>query len=393
MSIITAFCLVLLVLLIGEVISTRTRAFIPSVFVSAILFLIGFWTFFPKDLIDKSGLGMPVAILAMYLLITHLGTIMSIRELIEQWKTITVSLAGLAGMCLGTLTLGKLLFGWQVVVASTPPLTGGVVASIIMSEAASKAGMQDMAVLAVITYVMKGFIGYPITAFCLKKEGTRLLHLYHSNAAGQPDESAQVAATMTQSNQFIPPVPEKYRSTYMYLAKLGIVAWCAIAFSDITHEIISKFVICLIFGVIASEIGFLERKPLNQAGVFGWLMTALMAFIFSSLAKATPQMLLQLAVPLIGIIIIGAIGMGIVSIIVGTKLGYSKEMALAIALTAFFGFPPNYVLTEEAAKALAKTTAEQEYLMKHMLPQMLVGGFTSVTVVSVIIAGFFAHWL
>jgi len=29
------------------------------------------------------------------------------------------------------------------------------------------------------------------------------------------------------------------------------------------NEAISRFVICLVFGVIAAEIGFLERRPLD----------------------------------------------------------------------------------------------------------------------------------
>ena len=47
-SLIASFAIILLVLTIGEIISMKTKAFVPSVFVSAILFLVGFWTFFPN---------------------------------------------------------------------------------------------------------------------------------------------------------------------------------------------------------------------------------------------------------------------------------------------------------------------------------------------------------
>ena len=33
---------------IGDTIGTLTKAWVPSVFVGAILFLLGYWTFFPK---------------------------------------------------------------------------------------------------------------------------------------------------------------------------------------------------------------------------------------------------------------------------------------------------------------------------------------------------------
>lgn len=393
MSVIMAFSIVLVVLAVGDIISAKTKAFIPSVFVSAIIFLVGFWTFLPNDLIDISTLGMPVALLAMYLLITHMGTMMSVRELFSQWKTIIVALSGVIGVCIGTLTIGRLLFGFETVITATPPLTGGIVSAIIMSDAATAKGLHDLAVLAIVMYVMQGFAGYPITAICLKKEGKRLLSLYKSGSIELDKNANQEisATTETQKSKFMifPPLPEKYQTTYVYLAKLALVAWAAVAFADITNEVISKYVICLIFGVIASEIGFLERKPLNLSGSFGWLMTSLMAYIFAQLAQATPEMLLQIALPLAGIIVIGVTGMGIFSILVGKKLGFSKEMSFSIALTALYGFPPNYILTEEAAKAIAETPEEKEFLMDQMLPQMLVGGFATVTIVSVIIAGVF----
>jgi hypothetical protein len=68
-------------------------------------------------------------------------------------------------------------------------------------------------------------------------------------------------------------------------------------------------------------------------------------------------------------------------------------MSFALSLTALYGFPPNYILTEEAANALAQTPEEKEFLMDQMLPKMLVGGFTTVTVVSVILAGIFTKML
>ncbi|WP_026896151.1 membrane protein [Clostridiisalibacter paucivorans] len=394
MSIIMAFCIILVVLAVGDVISAKTKAFIPSVFVSAVLFLLGFWTIFPKDLVDISSLGMPMALLAMYLLITHMGTMMSISELLGQWKTISISLIGIIGLCITTLTIGRLLFGWETVVAATPPLSGGIVAAIMMSDAAAAKGLEDLGVLAIVMYVMQGFAGYPLTAYCLKKEGKRLLKIFRSGNAQTVTQSKSEEVVETKSKfKIFPPLPQKYQTIYMYLAKLGLVAWAAVSFASVTNEVVSKYVVCLIFGVIASEIGFLERKPLNLSGSFGWLMTSLMAYIFAQLAKATPSMLAEIVLPLLGIIILGVTGMAIFSMLAGKKMGYSKEMAFATALTALYGFPPNYVLTEEASKALAETDEEREYLMDQMLPKMLVGGFTSVTIVSVVIAGIFVKML
>lgn len=222
MSSIMAFCLVLVILAIGDVVSAKTKAFIPSVFVAAVLFLAGFWTFLPHDVIDVANLGMPFALLAMYLLITHMGTMMSVRELIGQWKTIAIALVGIVGMCIGTMTIGRMLFGWETVVAATPPLSGGIVAAIMMSDAFTAMGKQDLAVLAIVMYVMQGFAGYPLTASCLKKEGRRLLALYRSGKITDEKSQSQNKKIAQKSKYAIfPPLPEKYQTTSCILQNLA----------------------------------------------------------------------------------------------------------------------------------------------------------------------------
>jgi len=397
MSVIFAFVICTGFLAIGDVISNMTRAFVPSVFVAAALFLAGFWTFLPQNVDVIAGLGMPVALMSMYLLLVHVGTIFSIRELASEWRTVATALAGIAGMVLFLLTAGRFLVGWQTVIAGTPPLTGGIVAALIMNQAAEKAGLPSLAVLAIVLYVMQGFAGYPLTALALKKEGLRLRAIYRGN----PEELERLIADSPPQNgksakgrfQFIPPTPEKYQTTFVSLAKTGMVAWAAVEFSRLTGGSINQFVVCMIFGVIAAEIGFLERRPLLKNQSFGYMILALMTYVLVQLSKSTPQMLAEIAGPLTIIIAVGVAGMAAASMIAGKFLGYSRSMSFALSLTALYGFPPNYILTDEASKALSDSPEEYQFLMDQMLPKMLIGGFTSVTIVSVVIAGFFAKLL
>jgi hypothetical protein len=393
MSLLMAFSIVLIILAVGDIISTKTKAFIPSVFVAALLFLFGFWTFFPGDIVSQAGFQTPIVYLSMYLLITHMGTLLSVKELAAQWRSVAVALIGIVGVMALTMTLGAAVFGFDAAVIATPPLTGGVVAAIIMNEAAAELGMDQLAVLAIITYVMQGFIGYPLTSLMLKKEGQRLIEGFR-NGEIEYNESDEESA-VTESKKLLPDLPNEYKTTYVLLAKLGLTAWAAVAVGNFLDPYlgISPFVYCLIFGVIANAIGFVEKRPLNLSNSFGFLITILMAFIFAGLSDATPAMLAELAVPLAGIIFFGVSGMAVLSMLLGKFLGYTKEMSFATALTALYGFPPNYILTEEGAKALAKNEEEKKFLMSEMLPKMLVGGFTTVTIASVIIAGIFVNFL
>jgi len=148
-------------------------------------------------------------------------------------------------------------------------------------------------------------------------------------------------------------------------------------------------VLCLVFGVIATSVGFLEREPLRKANAFGFTVLILMVFIFDGLKRATPEMLGQLAVPLVTIIAIGLVGMYIASWIVGRLLGITPAMAFACSLTALYGFPADYIITKDVIDTLTDDAAEREALTAHLLPPMLVAGFVTVTMVSVVLAGLF----
>ena len=389
MSLIVAFILILATLAIGEIVSIRTKAIIPSVFVTALLFLVGYWTIFPANILGVAGFGPSIIQVSMFLLITHMGTMISVKELIAQWKTFAISIIGICGICFGTLVLGKLFFPWDMLVVATPPLTGGVVASVIMSQAATAKGLPTLAVLAVGMYVMQGFAGYPLTAITLNIEGKRLLKKFRNGEI----QKREVNSEEGEKKTLLPQLPKKYQTTYILLLKLGILVQTSIFLTNLMNKAVSEFVICLVVGAIAAEIGFIERRPLNLSGTFGFFMTGLMAFIFGGLAKATPEMIKELIIPFIGIIGFGVAGLVIFSIIAAKIFKESIPMAIAISLNALYGFPVNYTLTNDAAMALGKTGEEVDFLTGEMLPKMLIGGFASVTIVSVIIAGIFAKML
>lgn len=389
MSLIVAFILILATLAIGEIVSIRTKAIIPSVFVTALLFLVGYWTIFPANILEVAGFGPSIIQISMFLLITHMGTMISVKELIAQWKTFAISIIGICGICFGTLVLGKLFFPWDMLVVATPPLTGGVVASVIMSQAATAKGLPTLAVLAVGMYVMQGFAGYPLTAITLNIEGKRLLKKFRNGEIQKREVNSEEGEKKTLLLQ----LPKKYQTTYILLLKLGILVQVSIFLTNLMNKAVSEFVICLVVGAIAAEIGFIERRPLNLSGTFGFFMTGLMAFIFGGLAKATPEMIKELIIPFIGIIGFGVAGLVIFSIIAAKIFKESIPMAIAISLNALYGFPVNYTLTNDAAMALGKTGEEVDFLTGEMLPKMLIGGFASVTIVSVIIAGIFAKML
>ncbi|HLR54500.1 MAG TPA: hypothetical protein VK078_07215 [Pseudogracilibacillus sp.] len=392
MSQMLAFIIIVFILFVGDYVAIRTNAWVPSIFVCAVLFLIGYWTFFPTEIVATAGIPEVVATLLMFLLITNMGTLLSINELKKQWRTILIALTGILGAIVVLFLVGSFIFDLQTIIVAVPPLVGGIVSSLIMSEGAADAGLMHLSVFAIVIYVMQGFAGYPLTSIMLKREGKQLLAKYKNNeleAAVEQEEEIEEELKLFKN------LPEKYNTSYFKFFRLGLVAFFAYLVSTILEPLVTvdAFVLCLVFGILAKHFGFLETQVMEKANGFGFAMLALLLFILDGLKNATPSMMLEIIYILIGCIVLGVIGMYIFSFIIGKLLKTSPNLAFAVTLTSLYGFPADYIITMEVINSLTPHQKERDVLTSHMLPPMLVGGFITVTIVSVILAGIFVQYI
>lgn len=340
----SAFVLCALVFVIGEWVSIATKAWLPSVFVTACLMLLGYWTCFPKEIVKDAGLLPFGSTIGIFLLITHIGTIISIKQLAKQWRTIVVCLAGLVGMIGLGYAVGQMFMPRELVIAGLPPLTGGIVAATIMKVAAAKAGFAVASVFAITMYCVQGFAGYPLTAICLQFEGRRLLKKYRSGEVQLTPEQIKemegigltAIADDSHVKKLLPKMPKLFNTSVFMLAKLGFVAWIATLLGQVTP--VNGAIWALVFGIIATYIGFLETNTLSRANSYWIIMFALMMFVFDGLKDCTPDMLVSIIIPMVVLIVIGVIGMGITSFIIAKILRMSFFLAFANGLTALMVF-------------------------------------------------------
>lgn len=393
-------------LMLGEWISTKTKAWVPSVFVTGMLFVIGFWTVMPKDIVTKASFGPQFTTICIMLLLVHLGTLMNLKELMQQWKAVCIALLGVAGTMVLTMTIGTMIFDWHTVVAAVPPLTGGIVAAVLMADGLKAQGIMTLVALPVSMFVLHSLVGYPLISSLLKKEGRRLLVELHNGTVGSDPNAVLGSAGDKEEKELVDDVekvekkplhikiPESYQTSAYILVKVAIVAVLAALFSKYTNNIINSAVVCLVFGVVAHQLGFLESRALNRAGVFNWLMYGLLAYVFGQLNVVDPSNFLTIVIQIVVLLILGVIGMFIASFILGRPFGMSWYMAFACSLTALCGFPADYVLSTEVCHNLAGDNKEEEqFLLDNILPKMLIGGFATVSVASVIIASLFLKLL
>lgn len=379
---------VLIVYSIGDYISQKTKSIVSMMFTASALFLVGFWLGVPETLFEDAQL-MGIGSLLIGLLITHMGTLLNFEDLKVQWKTVLIGLSAVVGIGVFLFAAGTPILGKEYAVAAAPPISGGVVAAIIMGEVATAKGFNDIAVFATILVVVQGFFGYPIASYFLNKEAKLILKRKNEFTQENLTTSNSKGQAVTRK-KIIPPLPKELQTSFVLLAKLSLTALLSFKLAELTNNIIHPYVMCLLVGIIACEIGFLERDILTQSNSSGLAMVGLMAVIFSSLAKATPDMILSLLFPIVASLTLGTIGIIIFSAIVGKLLGISPSMSIAIGSSALFGFPGTYIISNEVATANAKNEEEKQMILAEILPKMLVAGFITVTIASVILAGVMA---
>lgn len=392
MNSLLAITIIFCIYALGDVIAVRTKSIVSMLFTASVILLVGFWLGLPTTIFEDSVL-LGIGSLMISFLLVHMGTMLNIKQLIQQWKTVLICIVAILGILITLLLIVAPIMGIETALIGAPPLAGGVIAAIQMSEAANSIGRDDLALLASLLVVVQGFAGYPIASIALKKEANAFKERYRNNEIVHQEEVEEKSRFKIFSN-----LPERYQSTNVYLAKVAIVALLAYAATQgltalLGFQLVDANIMSLIFGVIFAELGFLEKNILAKANAYGLAMPALIVVILSNLSSATPEVFLDILPALLMTIIIGTIGNVLLSLLIGRFLHISPWMSIALGITALFGFPGTAILPAEVANSNFDNKEERDLFLESVSPKMLVGGFVTVSIGSVVLAGFLAPML
>ena len=122
-------------------------------------------------------------------------------------------------------------------------------------------------------------------------------------------------------------------------------------------------------------------------------MFATFISVYASLLSTTPSEFLSMLGSVVAMVLIGIVGILILCALVGKILKVSAPMSCAIGVNCLLGFPLNYMLTEEGIKAMAKDEKESEALTADIMPTILIAGFVTVTIGSVIFASVMKNYI
>lgn len=378
-----AAAIVLGFIAIGELVSIWSKARVPSLLVAMLgIFIFAKIGIVPDTVVDDSMLVQIYTILVAPLLF-HMGTLIPLRVMLKQWRSVIIAVSGMLVAVLLIFFIIAPIFGFETFVAGSGPLAGGIVATSLTTEGLTASGAASaIIVLPALVLMLQSLPSMPLTNFLLRRYATQLRDSgeLHELAAAHHDDEADAA-----TKKKLVTLPAFLVDNQLFMLFLILIGGSiATLLSGPTH--IPSSILALILGIAATTVGLSPDKAMERSNSFGIAMAGVIAIVMAPLVSASVQDVIDAFLPTVSILIVGGIGIVAGGYIATKLLRWKAPLGMSVALTAMYGFPADYLLTNEVARSIARDDEEKEALLNVMLPPMLVGGFTSVSAGSVVIA-------
>ena len=367
---------------VGKMIAKKTSGIIVEALFLSVVYAAGFiFGIIPSNSLELTGIPAMMSAFGTMLLVTNLGTMIELARFIREWKTVVVCFGGLLVMSVLFCTVGIMFYGREYSLTAIAPVAGGIVATGIISAAAEEAGQLDFAAFASLICSLQTFVGVPASAY--------LMHKYCDSVVKSGDYSDHLTKESHFSIKFIK-MPAALNEGSMMVFRLLLVTLLGQVISTASGGTLPAAVVVLVLGIIGTEIGFLEPQTLTRAGYMSFLLMGLILTLPHGFRTLTAESFGAMIVPLVFFLILGAIGLIIGGAIIGKILKVDMRLAASVSLSAMFGFPLTQIIVDNVVDSYDLDDETREKLREKVMPQMIIAGFTTVTVTSVALAGFVA---
>lgn len=390
MTPIFAATIILAFIALGELMSLWSKARIPALLIAMLgTFIAVQLKIIPNTIIDDSFFPQIYAILVAPLLF-HMGSLIPLKTMLAQWRSVVISIAGMI-VAVGVIAavVGP-IFGFQYVIAGSGPLAGGIVSTGLTTDGLKAANVDSaIVVLPALVLMLQSLPSMPLTNLLLRKFAITL------RDSGDLEELARKQKKVEKENgsaKKLVNLPDTLVDNELFVLFLILVGGSlATLLAMPTH--IPSSIIALVLGVASTAIGLTPERSMEKSSSFGIAMASVVAIVMAPLVAASLSDVLAALLPVAVILAVGAVGIMIGGAIATKLLKWKTTLGMSVALTAMYGFPADYLLTNEVVRSVGRTDEEREALSEAMLPPMLVGGFTSVSAGSVVIASVLVSFL
>ena len=397
-----AVFMILLIFFLGDLVGALTKAKISSMFVIMMGFLVLFLTgIYPADIMTTAGFA-GVASLGQYFLLFNMGTSVDLATLRREWRTVVGAIIGMAaaivGCCVAIPMIGK-----DFALAAAPVVNGGIVATTTMVQACDEKGLAAAAALATFIYAVQKFVGTLPASNCGLSVANELVADLRAKHAADPNYS-WYAEQSSKSSSASAKEPlwkgiKKYYTTFICLAigatAIGLAQMIAKVFKPTPLSFINMSILCMVFGITARNTGLVPPNIMrDQAKANGFFSFLSLCTIIPSLAKIDISMLPSIGFATVVIFVLVMVFTFIVFMLTPAwKVVGSKKLAIGIAMCQMIGYPGTELIATEITNAVAQTDEERDAVTARIQTAYVISGFTSVTILSVVIAGILAGFI
>lgn len=373
---IVATVMLFALLAIGELISIYTRARIPMLMTAMVGYLVLTWVgVFPENILELSTLPALGAILIGPLII-HMGTLMPISTLKKQWRAVVISISGVLGALILVLTIVPIVFDFETAASGIGPISGGVVALLITTEKLTEIGLTSIIVIPVLIAAIQTPIGMPLISFFLKRYSNHFVQ--NTTATKEEVDGLNEEEQPVRFNIF--------KNNIILLFTIFLLAAIATILSEYTGIHYTLF--SLLFGILMLNAKLFPQAVLQKSNSFSFMMVALIFVVIGTMGGITPQDVMNNIPPVLLILVTGVGGLALGGFIASKAVGWHPFKGMPVALTALVGFPGDYIICEEVSRSTTDNAVDQQRVFSEIVTPMLIGGFVTVTIASVVIASF-----
>lgn len=378
-----AATILLVAFAVGEYINVKTKARISAILATTIILVVMFWLGMPREIMTVTGFA-TVASTLYGLTMVNMGTMVKIDDMLSQWKTLIIGFVSVCAICALVVFVGPLFIDKRLAVCGAPVVAGGMPVYLMVKELAESNNFVEGGIFGLLVLLTQSLVGLPISSILLRKLCRQLL----DNGELLNGPTQDMVLKEKEHKPLFKPMSQDMCKPVVYLAKGALITALSTFLSNLTDGAIHYMIFCLLLGIIGAHIGFIEKEYFQKANGFGLMMFMVLVMCFASLPDLTPSVLVSMIVPWIVVFGLGVLAIFIVTTVLSKLLKMPYLMSVVIGLTALYGFPGTFVISNEVSEAVGRTDEERQALLDYLLPKMLVAGFSTITISSLLVVGF-----
>lgn len=342
-----SFLIFLMIVFASQSLAAWLRSLVPMPLFFGVFFAGGFalgWL--PRDLLLASDM-VAVGTIAFNVLVIHSGTMVDLALVRVKRKEALTAVGSALVMTAVLLLVLPPLIGGDLALLAPGAVVGGGASCAIGSRWVS--GIRpDISFFPWMIFMFQGLFSVPVVTWALKKESARLVDELSAQPAappgGRPGPVAPAFGPVAR-------IPQVYKTPAYYL---GLIMAAAVLNYALQGTVLAGMninlnITALLLGILAGNLGLIDRAPLFKCDSYGLLILSLMGLMANNLANTPLDTLLSLTAPVLialaaGTAVLTACGAGFARL-----LGMSPYEGIILAMNSVMGFPVNQMLVSQAA--------------------------------------------